>query len=95
MAIGMIAAAVSAGVAIWAPSVGWYYIVYALAGIANVAVWTIAMAMILEFGEEQEKPAYIGLSNTLIAPTAFIIPLLAGWLADYAGYSANYQCLKT
>jgi MFS family permease len=90
MAVGMIAAAVSAGIAIWAPSVGWYYVVYALAGIANVAVWTIVMAMILEFGGEHEKPAYIGLSNTLIAPTAFIIPLLAGWLADNAGYSATF-----
>ena len=72
----------SAGVAIWAPSVGWFYLAYALAGIAYVAVWTIALAMTLEFGEGHEKPSYIGLANTLIAPTAFIIPLLAGWLAD-------------
>jgi len=47
MAIGMIAAALSAGIAVWAPSVAWFYLVYALAGIANVAVWTIAMAMTL------------------------------------------------
>jgi MFS family permease len=90
MAVGMIAAAVSAGVAIWAPSVGWFYLVYALAGIANVAVWTIAMAMTLEFGQEHEKPSYIGMANTLIAPTAFFIPLIAGWLADYAGYQATF-----
>ena len=90
MAVGMIAAAVSAGVAVWAPSVEWFYLVYALAGIANVAVWTIAMAMTLEFGEEHEKPAYIGLANTLIAPTAFFIPLFAGWLADNAGYNATF-----
>ena len=90
MAVGMISAAVSAGVALWAPSVGWFYLAYALAGIANVAVWTIAMALTLEFGREHEKPAYIGLANTLIAPTAFIIPLFAGWLADYAGYHATF-----
>lgn len=90
MALGMIAAAVSAGVAVWAPSVYWFYLVYALAGIANVAVWTIAMAMTLEFGEEHEKPAYIGMANTLIAPTAFFIPLFAGWLADKAGYNATF-----
>jgi MFS family permease len=90
MAVGMIAAAVSAMVAIWAPSVYWFYLVYAFAGIANVAVWTIAMAMTLEFGEEHEKPAYIGLANTLIAPTAFLIPLFAGWLADNAGYNATF-----
>lgn len=90
MAVGMLAAAVSAGVALWAPSVGWFYPAYALAGIAQVVVWTIAMAMTLEFGEEHEKPSYIGLANTLIAPTAFIIPLLGGWLADFAGYRATF-----
>lgn len=90
MVLGMMAAAISAGVALWAPSVGWFYLAYAMAGIAQVAVWTIAMAMTLEFGLEHEKPSYIGLANTLIAPTAFIIPLLAGWLADYAGYHATF-----
>jgi len=90
MAIGMISASVSAFIAWRAPSVGWFYLVYALAGIAYVAVWTIAMAMTLEYGQEHEKPAYIGLANTLIAPTAFIIPLFGGWLADYAGYHATF-----
>ena len=90
MALGMISAAVSAWVAWWAPSVGWFYLAYSLAGIAYVSVWTIAMAMTLEFGQEHEKPSYIGLANTLIAPTAFIIPLVGGWLADYAGYQATF-----
>lgn len=90
MAIGMISAAVSAGVAIWAPSVGWFYLAYTLAGISYVAVWTIALAMTLEFGRGHEKPAYIGLANTLVAPTAFFIPLIAGWLADTIGYHATF-----
>lgn len=90
MAVGMISAAVSAGLALWAPSVGWFYLAYALAGMAYIAVWTIAIAMTLEFGREHEKPAYIGLANTLVAPTAFMIPLLAGWLADVVGYQATF-----
>ncbi len=90
MALGMLAAAISAGVAWWAPSVGWFYLAYALAGISYVAIWTIAMAMTLEFGQEHEKPAYIGMANTLIAPTAFIIPLLGGWLADAVGYQSTF-----
>ena len=90
MALGMIAAAVSAVVARWAPSVGWFYLAYALAGIAFVATWTIALAMSLEFGKEHEKPAYIGMANTFIAPTAFIFPLFAGWLADTTGYQATF-----
>jgi MFS family permease len=81
---------VSAVVAVWAPAIGWFYLAYTLAGISYVGIWTIAMAMTLEFGEEHEKPTYIGLANTLIAPTAFIIPLFGGWLADYAGYHATF-----
>jgi MFS family permease len=90
MALGMVAAAVSAIIAWWAPSVGWFYLVYALAGVGYVAIWTIAIAMILEFGQEHEKPSYIGLANTLIAPTAIILPLLAGWVADNVGYQATF-----
>jgi MFS family permease len=90
MAMGMSSAALSAGVAWWAPTVGWFYLAYTLAGIAYIAIWTIAMAMTLEFGKGHEKPAYIGLANTLIAPTAFIIPLFGGWLADTVGYPATF-----
>jgi MFS family permease len=90
MVIGMISAGLSAGVAILAPSVGWFYLAYILAGISYVAVWTIAMAMTLEFGEGEEKPAYIGLANTLVAPTAFLFPLFGGWLADNVGYHATF-----
>jgi MFS family permease len=90
MAIGMVAAATSAVVAWWSPSVAGFYLAYALAGIAYVATWTIAMAMTLEFGQEHEKPAYIGLANTLIAPTALITALLGGWLADASGYRATF-----
>jgi len=90
MSVGMVCATVSALVTIWAPSVKWFYLSFSLAGIAFVAVWTIALSMTLEFGREHEKPAYIGLANTLVAPTAFLIPLLAGWLADSVGYQATF-----
>ena len=90
MGVGMLAAIASATLAWLSPGVGWFYLVFGLAGIANVAVWTIAMAMTLEFGTETERPAYIGLANTLVAPTAFLIPLFGGWLADLEGYQATF-----
>jgi MFS family permease len=90
MALGMVAAAVSAGITIWAPSMGWFYLAYALEGIAYVGIWTVALAMTQEYGQPHEKPSYIGLANTLIAPTAFIIPILAGLLADSVGYQATF-----
>jgi predicted MFS family arabinose efflux permease len=61
-----------------------------LSALANVAIWTIAMAMTVEFGTEAERPVYIGMSNTLIAPAAILAPIFGGWLADQAGYPATF-----
>lgn len=90
MEIGLLAAALSALLAWWAPSPGWFFLVYALAAVGNVAIWTIGIAMSLEFGSESDRPAYIGLSNTLLAPVAILAPFLGGWLAGWAGYPATF-----
>lgn len=90
MAIGLGAAVLSSGLAALATTVAWYYLIVVLAGIANVAIWTVAMAMTLEFGQESERPAYIGLSNTLVAPITFLAPLFGGWLADLTAYPVTF-----
>ncbi|MBI5877569.1 MAG: MFS transporter [Chloroflexi bacterium] len=90
MQIGILCATFSAVLAWLAPDINWFYAVFTLAGIANVAVWTIAIAMTLEFGTHNERPAYIGLANTLVAPSTIVFPLLAGTLADIAGYPAAF-----
>ena len=82
--------AVSALVACWAPGVVWFYLVFALAGVANVALWTIIIAMTLDFGALEDRPAYIGLANTLVAPFTFLAPLIGGWLADAYGYPVTF-----
>ena len=86
MVLGMLAASMSSLLAWWAPTPYAFYIVFALAGIGNVALWTIGLSMILEYGIPKERPAYIGLSNTLIAPATIFAPLLAGWIVDNSGY---------
>jgi predicted MFS family arabinose efflux permease len=58
--------------------------------IANVATWTTPIAMTMEFGYQEDRPAYIGLANTLIAPFTFLAPLFGGWLADQQGYSTTF-----
>jgi MFS family permease len=90
MGIGLLSAAASGLFAWLAPSPTWFYGVYMLAGVANAAVWTVGLAMILEFGREADRPTYIGLANTLVAPSAILAPLLGGWLADLAGYPAAF-----
>jgi len=88
--IGILFAVASATLAWWAPNANWFYLVFILAGLANAALWTIPMAMTMEFCEESDRPAYIGMANTLIAPSTFLAPLFGGWLADAAGYPVAF-----
>ena len=87
---GALAVALSSLAAWAATGVGWLYLVFVLSGLANVSYWTIGMAMTVQFGSETERPIYIGLSNTLIAPATIIAPLLGGWIADVAGYQTTF-----
>jgi MFS family permease len=88
--IGSLAAFFSAIAAWLAPSLDLFYLVFFLTAIANVAIWIVGMAMTLEFGKEDERPAYIGLSNTLVAPITILSPIFGGWLADTAGYGYTF-----
>ena len=87
---GALAVALSSFAAWAAPSIGWMYLVFVLSGLANVSFWTIGMAMTTQFGTETERPVYIGLANTLIAPATILSPILGGWIADIAGYQTTF-----
>ncbi len=88
---GALAAVGSAALAVWAQSAEWFYIVFTLAGISNVAAWTITMTMTIDFARDPaERPAYVGLANTLVAPFAILAPLVGGWLADATGYASAF-----
>jgi MFS family permease len=90
MIIGALAATFSALIALTAPQLNWFYLAFILAGIANVSIWTIGIAMTLKFGTLAERPVYIGLANTLVAPFTILAPLFGGWLADYAGFEYTF-----
>ncbi|MCC7116946.1 MAG: MFS transporter [Anaerolineales bacterium] len=89
--VGAFAALLSAGLAWGATSLLWFYPIFALAGVANVSIWTIGMAMTVDFGSEAERPLYIGLSQTLTAPATIIAPLVGGWIADSAGFVPTFS----
>jgi len=89
-ALGVFMAGAGAALALVAPSLGWFYVIFALAGIANAGVWTTIYALTLEFGSEAERPYYIGLANTLVSPATLFAPILGGWLADGVSYEAMF-----
>ena len=87
---GMAAVAVSSVLAWMAPSLIWMYAVMMISGLANVAYWTIGMAMTVEFGNETDRPVYIGMANTLVAPATILAPIIGGWIADAMGFQTTF-----
>jgi MFS family permease len=88
---GSLAVTVSSLLAWGGPTIEWLYPVFILAGLANVAYWTIGMAITTEFGTEETRPTYIGLSNTLVAPATILAPLLGGWIADAINFQTTFM----
>lgn len=89
--VGAIAALLSSILAWFASSIFWFYPIFLLAGLANVSIWTIGMAMTVDFGTEAERPIYIGLAQTLTAPATILAPLLGGWIVDSAGFIPTFS----
>lgn len=90
LAIGTLCAALSALLAFFIKDSFWFSLVFILAGFANTAYWTIGMAIALEFGSDSEKPTYVGMSNTLIAPATILAPIIGGLLADIFSYESTF-----
>ncbi len=90
MVIGALAAALSATVAMLAPSANWFYASFVLTSMAIVAIWTLPLPLTVQFGTEEERPYYIGLSSTITAPATLLAPVIGGWLADAAGFQATF-----
>ncbi len=88
--LGAVSILLSCLLASLATSVELLYPAMVLAGIANTAFWTVSMAITLQFGSEDDRPTYVGMANTFIAPATIIAPLLGGWLADISGYQTTF-----
>ena len=89
-ALGALGMSASALLALAAPGIGWFYPIFILAGVANAVQFITIISMTVEFGGDRQRPYYIGLANTLVAPATIVAPLLGGWLADTFGFEALF-----
>jgi len=89
--LGTFVAFISAILAGWVVAIPIWFIIFVLAGIANVVAWTTTMVISLGFGSASEQSTYIGLSNTLLAPVTLLSPLLAGWSIEALGYPITFR----
>ena len=77
--------------AIAAPTLGAFGVVFVLMGIQIAAMNVSNLNVMLEFAPApSERPTYVGLGTTLVAPIAFGAPLAAGLLADAVGFLAVF-----
>ena len=51
---------------------------------------TSSLNIILEFCASEDRPTYVGLTNTLLAPVLICAPIFGGWLAGALGYGALF-----
>ncbi len=52
---------------------------------------TSSLNIILEFGSPENRPTYVGLTNTVLAPLTIGAPIFGGLLAGALGYSAMFS----
>ncbi len=84
------AMAVAALIALVSASQEWLLVTFVLMGAYLAADQVSALNIILEFCEPEDRPTYIGLTNTLLAPVLILSPILGGWLATVAGYNGLF-----
>lgn len=89
--LGAVGAMLSSALAWFAPSINWFFPIFILAALTNVSIWTNGMTMATTFSDENERPFYIGLAQTLTAPATIIAPLIGGWVADEFGFVPTFS----
>ena len=77
-------------IALSASEVSWFYAVFALTGIVNSAQWSTIMTITVQFGSVAERPYYIGMANTFIAPVTIFAPIIGGWLVDAVSFELTF-----
>ncbi len=67
------------------------YLIFALMGISTAGGLLSDFNLAMEFGPEDERPTYIGLTRSLTGPALFISPILAGWIVLTFGYVVMFS----
>ena len=75
--------------ALLAPSVEWFYVVFALLGVNIGAEVSMRYNFAVDCAPEEDRPMYIGFMNAWFAPFYLVTPL-TGWLSTFYGYNCIF-----
>ena len=73
-----------------APSETWMVVTFALLGASIAGNLVSGLNIILEFCAAEDRPTYIGLTNTLLAPATALAPIIGAALASLLGYQSMF-----
>lgn len=90
LVLGVAANGVAGLLAMTSSDVTLYHGVFLFAGISTAAGNVSSQTIVLELAPESERPTYLGLSSTVLAPVILLTPLVAGMLADSIGLRAVF-----
>ena len=88
---GNLMTVLSIAIIVAAPDAGWFYVVFALTGIVNTTQWSTIMTITVQFSSVAERPFYIGMANSLIAPVTLLAPIVGGWLVDAVSFELAFS----
>ena len=80
--MGVLALMLAFGIAWLAPAPPWYFVVFALYGVASASTIVSGMLIVMEFSEPERRPTYIGVANTGVGLAAAVAPLIGAALAS-------------
>ncbi|HIC88295.1 MAG TPA: MFS transporter [Anaerolineae bacterium] len=78
--------ATAVGVAIRAPTMVWFYLVFLLVGAGRAGYIVSGFSLITQLSDEDNRPTYIGLTNTNLGISRGLAPIIGGGIAGAKGY---------
>ncbi len=67
------------------------YLVFALMSFAHSGEYIADQNFAMEFGTEENRPTYIGMSKTLTGPFFLLAPIIGGSLVQFLGYKSMFM----
>lgn len=78
------------GLALAAPSPTWFYLVFALLGANQAGFMVSGITIVFEFSDEDVRPTYIGITNTVMGIFGAIAPLIASLIIEGVSFQALF-----
>ena len=71
---------------VFSPGLAWFYLVFFLTGMVSAGTLLSGFSIVYEFTDAQNRPTYIGLSNTIPGIVIMAAPMIGAWLVGVFSY---------